>query len=146
MIGKVHFVPPLDVLECADDPTDGRRVDRFSGGDFTALSLEELFMSNETLSVKYGRQEVFQNLVGILEDMTSDWEATYDGGIRPETRLIADLGFESIDVVQLVVAIEEAYQSRSLPFEKLLMADGRYVDELAVSQVVDFLVSNLNAR
>ena len=49
-------------------------------------------------------------------------------------------------MVQLVVAIEEAYQSRSLPFEKLLMADGRYVDELAVSQIVDFLVANLNAK
>jgi acyl carrier protein len=103
-------------------------------------------MSNETLSVKYGQQEVFQNLVGILEDMTSDWEAMYDGGIQPETRLIGDLGFESIDVVQLVVAIEEEYQSRSLPFEKLLMADGRYVDELVVSQIVDFLVANLNAK
>ncbi len=103
-------------------------------------------MSRETLSAKHTQQEVFQNIVGILQDMTSDWEAAYDGGIQPGTRLIADLGFESIDVVQLVVAIEEAYQSRSLPFEKLLMADGRYVDELSVSQIVDFLVANLNAQ
>lgn len=103
-------------------------------------------MSSDTLSANDTRQEVFQNLVGILEEMTSDWESTYEGGIRPETRLIADLGFESIDVVQLVVAIEEAYQSRSLPFEKLLMADGRYVDELVVSQIVDFLVANLDPK
>jgi acyl carrier protein len=127
-------------------PADGRRAEKLERGGFAAALLEARYMSSETISVKHGQEEVFQNLVGILEDMTSDWESTYSGGIRPETRLIGDLGFESIDVVQLVVAIEEGYQSRSLPFEKLLMADGRYVDELVVSQIVDFLVANLNAK
>ena len=85
-----------------------------------------------------------QDLVGILQDMTSDWDTEFDGGIRPETRLIADLGFESIDVVQFVVAVEERYQRRELPFEEILMADGRYVDEVRVGDAVDFLVRHLN--
>ena len=46
---------------------------------------------------------------------------------------IGDLGFESIDIVQFVVALEENFKRRDMPFEKLLMIDGRYVDELSVS-------------
>jgi len=86
---------------------------------------------------------LLDDVTRILEDMTSDWDLEFSGGIGPETCLISDLAFESIDVVQLVVAIEERFARRDLPFEKLLMADGRYVDDVRVSQIVQFLESNL---
>jgi acyl carrier protein len=103
-------------------------------------------MSGETNGVKLDRETIFRDMVQILENMTSDWDTSHEGEIRPETRLIADLGFESIDVVQLVVDIEERYQRRDLPFEKLLMENDRYVDELQVGKAVDFLVTHLNQR
>jgi acyl carrier protein len=87
---------------------------------------------------------IFNDMVGILKNMTSDWDTGYEGEIIADTRVIGDLGFESIDVVQLVVAIEEHYQRRDLPFERLLMEDGHYVDEVKVGKVVDFLAENLN--
>jgi acyl carrier protein len=96
-------------------------------------------------SKPYDRQTVFQDMVTILRDMTSDWDMEYEGGIGPETRLIADLGFESIDVVQLIVAIEEHFQRRDLPFVELVMHDGRYVEELRVADIVGFLAKHLNA-
>jgi len=86
---------------------------------------------------------LLDDVTRILEDMTSDWDLEFSGGVGPETCLISDLAFESIDVVQLVVAIEERFSRRDLPFEKLLMADGRYVDDVRVSQIVQFLESNL---
>ena len=51
--------------------------------------------------------------------------------------------FESIDVVQLVVALEEHYQRRDFPFEELLLNEGRYVDEIYVRDVVQFLHKHL---
>ena len=102
-------------------------------------------MSLETSQRKYDRQTVLNDLVAILKDMTSDWDMAFDGAIEPQTRLIADLSFESIDVVQLVVAIEEHFQRRDLPFVQLLMKDGHYVDDLQVGDAVDFLVKHLNA-
>ena len=63
--------------------------------------------------------------------------------IGPGTRIIADLEFESIDVVQLVVQLEERYKRKDLPFEQMLMRDGRYRDEISVQDVVDFLVKHL---
>ena len=88
-------------------------------------------------------QDVSCQLVGILTDMTSDWDIELDSEINRETRLIADLAFESIDIVELVVAIEQTFNSRGIPFERLLMVDGRYVDDLSVAQVSDFVAANL---
>ncbi len=88
-------------------------------------------------------QDVSSQLVGILTDMTSDWDIELDSNINRETRLIADLAFESIDIVELVVAIEQTFNSRGIPFERLLMVDGRYVDDLSVAQVSDFVAANL---
>jgi acyl carrier protein len=54
-----------------------------------------------------------------------------------------DLAFESIDVVQLVVALEKNFERKGLPFEQLFMRDGDYVDELEVKEIVEFLHKNL---
>ena len=81
----------------------------------------------------------------ILKDLTADWDSDFAGQIGTNTMLIADLDFESIDVVELVVSLEGRLQRKDLPFEKLLMQDGRYVEDMSVGQVVDFLHANLSA-
>ncbi len=86
---------------------------------------------------------ILRGLLEILEDMIADWDMDLDAPLGPDTRLIADLNFESIDVVQFVAAIEEHFRNRAIPFEELVMRDGRYVDEIAVSTVKDFLVLHL---
>lgn len=88
-------------------------------------------------------QDVSSRLIGILSDMTSDWDLDLDDKIDRDTRLIADLAFESIDIVELVVSIEQAFATRGIPFEQLLMIEGRYVDDLSVGQVSDFVAANL---
>jgi acyl carrier protein len=90
------------------------------------------------------REFISDSVLKILERMTSDWDIGYSGGINADTRLIGDLTFESIDMVQFVVAVEEQFGRRDLPFEKLLMVDGHYVDDLRVTDVIDFLQQHLN--
>jgi acyl carrier protein len=92
------------------------------------------------------RAAIQDAVLQILKDLTADWDTDYAGAIGPDTRLIADLDFESIDVVELVVGLEGRFQRRDLPFEKLLMQDGRYVEDLTVREVVDFLESELGKR
>jgi acyl carrier protein len=101
-------------------------------------------MIGEISTQRPTREALFRDLGDILNDMTRDWQMDFDGGIGPETFLIRDLGFESIDVVQLVVALEEHYQRRDLPFAELVMEDGRYVGDLKVGRIVDFLAQYLN--
>jgi len=82
-------------------------------------------------------------VVSVLEDLTSDWDLDLDGGIGPETRLMGDLSFESIDVVQFIVSLEEKLEIKGIPFENLFMRNGDYVHELTIREIVDFLKSNL---
>ncbi|HEY9729354.1 MAG TPA: phosphopantetheine-binding protein [Chroococcales cyanobacterium] len=100
-------------------------------------------MSTPEKTSVLSREEIQSRVIAVLEDMTADWELDSTEGIEPETRLMEDLAFESIDVVQLVVAIEKEFNRKGLPFERLFMHEGDYVDEILVKEVVDFLMENL---
>ena len=89
------------------------------------------------------KEVIRDKVVNILEVMTQDWDLEYSGAISDQTRLMADLQCESIDIVMLIVAIEEKFQRKGLPFESLLMVDGRYVEDLTVEQITNFLLNAL---
>ena len=100
---------------------------------------------SDAATATFTREQIERDLIAMLTDMTTDWDLSYTDAINGETRLMADLAFESIDVVQLVVAIEAHFQRRKMHFEQLMMVDGRYVQELQVKQIVDFLAKQLAA-
>lgn len=90
-------------------------------------------------------ETITKDLIQILTDMTQDWDVDFSGGIGGQTRLVADLGFESIDVVMLIGEIHRHYNRRNLPFERLLLKDGGYVDDIRVSSLAEFLSTELAA-
>lgn len=89
------------------------------------------------------RMEIADRLRATVADFVEDWGL--DAEIGADTRLVADLDFDSIDVIQLVVAIEGAFGTRSLGFQDLLMQGGRYVDDLSLGQIETFLEGRLAA-
>lgn len=101
-------------------------------------------MDELKMDTSHGTAQILDTLVDILEDITQEWDTELSGNIGPDTSLMNDLTFESIDVVMLIVAIEERFGKTGLPFEELLMVDGRYVDDLRVSELVSFLEAQLN--
>lgn len=88
------------------------------------------------------RIEIGERLRLTLAEFIEDWGL--DAEITAETSLVADLEFDSIDVIQFVVAMENAFQSRKIGFQDLLMQDGRYVDDLTVGQIEAFLIARLS--
>ncbi len=82
-------------------------------------------------------------VITVLQDMIADWELDDVNEIGAETKLMEDLAFESLDVVQFVVALEKAFERKNLPFQNLFMHDGDYVDEIKVKEVVEFLNKNI---
>ena len=90
------------------------------------------------------RQEIVEDLVHMISDITQDWDLDFGGGLSEQTGLVADLGFQSIDVVMLVGEIHKHYRQRNLPFENVLMVDGRYAEEIRVSDLASFLQIQLN--
>lgn len=90
--------------------------------------------------------DLIQPLIDLLADFTQDWDDEPDAKMSADTRLLADLSFESIDIIQLTVAIEETFGLRKTPFDQLLMQDGRYVDDLTIGQIATFLQPHVAAR
>lgn len=73
----------------------------------------------------FDKDTILRDLLKILKDMPSDWESGFSGTIGADTRLVADLALESIQIVQLVIAIEKHFQRQGLPFQTLFMSDNR---------------------
>jgi acyl carrier protein len=89
------------------------------------------------------RDQIAAELEKIFQETMGDWE--YSGEIAAETRLFADLGLESIDMVALGGAIEEHYR-RTFPFAQWLSSlRDQQVDDIRVSEVIQFLHDNLNS-
>jgi acyl carrier protein len=80
----------------------------------------------------------------VLELMTSlagDWE--FGGDISSDTFLLADLGFESLDLVVLGTTLQERYGR--LPFSELLADIGqRLLKDLTVEELVAFVCQYSN--
>lgn len=103
-------------------------------------------MSTEMQERNESRELVLKQVISVLDDMTSDWDIDFSGDIVASTQLVADLAFESIDVVHLIVTLGEVYQEKDLGFEELLIEDGRYITDLRVDQLADFLHRKLVER
>ncbi|HEU4402785.1 MAG TPA: acyl carrier protein [Candidatus Polarisedimenticolia bacterium] len=99
---------------------------------------------NEAQETAIDRGVIVTGVVEILEGMTGDWDTGFSGRIGADTSLMRDLTFESIDLVMLIVSIEERFGKKGLPFEQLLMVDGRYVDDLKVTEIAAFLEKHLD--
>jgi acyl carrier protein len=102
-------------------------------------------MSNEQRISQPSADSIEQGVVQVINELVADWELDQPMGVRPSTRLMEDLEFESIDIVQLAVSLEQHFEQPGLPFEKLFMRDGDYVDDLTVSEIATFLRSHLKS-
>jgi acyl carrier protein len=62
---------------------------------------------------------VLEGVLELLDELAGDWE--YDGEITPETRFVADLGLESLEIVVLGTMLQQRWGR--LPWAE-------YLDEL----------------
>lgn len=91
------------------------------------------------------RAAIENKVIAVANETVADWGLDLPGGITRNTKLMEDLNFESIDIVQFAVGIERAFDRKGLPFERLFMKDGAYVDDLTISEVTEFLCTELPA-
>ena len=82
-------------------------------------------------------ERLYQDLAAVLRGAFPDRE--YSGETGPDTRVFADLGLASIEVVVLAERLE-VYFGRKLPFG-LFLADlrARGADDIRLAELVAFL-------
>ena len=91
-----------------------------------------------TLSHEQVRAQVLE----LVRDMMQDFDTDLSGGVKLESFFVADLDFQSTDVVELIVQVEKRFQRRKLPFQKLVLKNGKYAD-FTVGELADFLYAHL---
>lgn len=89
------------------------------------------------------RSTALGEVVAVAEHIVSDWDLDLPGPLGPETRLVADLDFDSIDLVCLFVTLEQRHDGVAFGFDALVMVDGEYVDDLTLAQVADHVATRL---
>jgi acyl carrier protein len=97
------------------------------------------------MTIAEDRAAIENKVLAIANETIADWGIDLPGGVTRDTRLVEDLNFESMDIVQFAVGIERAFDRKGLPFERLFMKDGAYVDDLTLAEVTDFLCTELAA-
>lgn len=90
-----------------------------------------------------GHDPVLRTLLERLSEMTLDWDHGLSGEIDASTALRAELGFSSMDLVMLVVDLQGVSGRHDLPWEHLFAPGGRYVEDVRVGEVADFLNAHL---
>ncbi len=85
--------------------------------------------------------EIHTDIVMLLRKLADDWE--YDGEITDGTRMLADLGFESLDVVVLATVVQDYYH-QVLPFPEFFAEIGqRAARDVTVGEWVAFVGEHL---
>jgi acyl carrier protein len=89
------------------------------------------------------REQIQTYILQSLEKLAQDCD--YSGTLGPDTLLMTQLNFESLDLVVLGVSIQEHYGVQ-LPFaEFLAMIGQREQQDISVTDLVDFLHAQLSA-
>lgn len=87
-----------------------------------------------------GRDEILLHLMTAVTGMMQDWDR--DDATAPlgeHTYLVADLGFQSLDIIMLAGGMSRNLNRTNIPFERLLLVDGRPIKDLSLGMLADFL-------
>jgi acyl carrier protein len=93
--------------------------------------------------MRLAESQIEATIIDLLKDMTQDWDLDLNEKISPETQIVEDLSFASVDIIHLIVSIEEYYKQK-LGFQELVMRNGRYIDDITVNEFVEFVSAKLN--
>src|SRR5436309_2767466 len=66
------------------------------------------------------RAAIERKVIAVATDTVADWGLDLSSPITADTKLMEDLNFGSIDIVQFAVGIERAFDRKGLRFETLL--------------------------
>lgn len=87
-------------------------------------------------------QSALEVVIATVRDLTQDWGIELEAPMQADTLLAAELGFASVDIIQLCVALEQHYDRR-FGFQELLMSNGSYVGDVSLGEFARFVESKL---
>lgn len=94
--------------------------------------------------MKRTRDQILAEVLNLLNGVVHDWE--FDMPLTGDTRLFADLAFESLDLVVLGAAVQEHF-GQTFPFPEFFAEIGqREVRDLTIGEWVEFIERHLKTE
>jgi len=87
------------------------------------------------------KSELIEKLTLLLNEFISDWGL--DEEITSTTTFNDDLCFSSVDMLHYLATIDMTLKKK-FPYEKLIMQDGVYRNELTLLELAEFIYDNRN--
>jgi acyl carrier protein len=88
------------------------------------------------------REQLRTDVLDILRDKNKKLDSGFSGPLTDGTRVIGDLNFESVIIVEFCMAIGKHFRKK-LPFQQLVFQNGQFQD-FTVGQLVTFLEDHLS--
>ncbi len=84
--------------------------------------------------------------IRIIEKYCEENEIFLENELTPKTKLIEDLGLNSIDIVAIVKSAEEIYQKKKNLIELLMPTEGNYRDDINPETIEEFFTGKKNTE
>jgi len=85
------------------------------------------------------REQILAAVIDAAIQLTQDWDRCLSPPICAQTRLVADLGCQSLDIIVLTAQLSRQLNRNDIPFERLLLADGKPVPDVSLQAMASFL-------
>jgi acyl carrier protein len=83
------------------------------------------------------RDQLRAEVLEILREKTRKLDSDFSGTLDENTRIVGDLDFESVLIVEFCMAIGKRFQKK-LPFQNLVFKNGKFQD-FTVGELLTFL-------
>lgn len=87
-------------------------------------------------------QDVQTGVVNIVGEI-SRTRAQSDDEIMLQTKLVADLGFSSMDIIHLMASIDMRFRCK-LKYDLFFRRADQFVDDFSVAEIADFVFNNFD--
>jgi len=87
------------------------------------------------------RDQIRTDVLEILREKARKLDSDFSGPLTEQTRVVGDLDFESVIIVEFCMAIGKHFRKK-LPFQNLVFRDGQFQD-FTVGQLLTFLEEHL---
>jgi hypothetical protein len=81
-----------------------------------------------------------------ITEMLRDEDRIFASPLTPQTLLVADLDYKSLDIVMLIGYLNRQLGLIDIPFEQLLFIHGRPVADLSLQTLADFMWEQTRGR
>jgi len=95
----------------------------------------------DTIDTVWTRDRILADILAILQEKVRKLDAEFAGDLNETTRIVADLNFESVTIVEFCMAIGKHFRKK-LPFQELVFRNGRFQD-FSVGELLAFVERQL---